>query len=252
MNAELLSILLPAWCVCVLIALTHAPLGISVLQRGIIFIDLAIAQIAGLGMLIAVEWLHIDAWWLTQLLALSFACAAAAAFHWCEKYFNQYQEAVIGCSYVLAASLAVLALSHNPHGGEALNHLLAGQVLFVEFTDVLTHLPIYALILLLWFTVPVCRQGLGFYAIFAAAITSSVQLVGVYVVFASLIMSALATVFLQSYKAKLLLAWSTGILSVSFGLLLAASMDFPAGPMIVLFYGITAILALMLSKSIQS
>lgn len=91
-----------------MIALTHAPLGIEVLRRGIIFIDLAIAQIAGLGMVVAHSLWQEPLWWQMQGLALIFALSAALYFCLVERALLEQQEAIIGCSFVLAASLALL------------------------------------------------------------------------------------------------------------------------------------------------
>lgn len=236
---EMIGIVGPVLAAGLMIALTHAPLGIEVLRRGIIFIDLAIAQIAGLGLVAASALWDDPAWWMVQAAALSFALLAALFFRLIERRLPEQQEAIIGCSFVLAASLALLLLADRPHGGEEIQHLLSGQILFVTWRDVLVHAPVYATILALWFGWPQkARQSLWFYALFAAAITSSVQLVGVYVVFASLILPALAAV---PARHKHLTAWSCGIASVCIGILLATFCDCPAGPVIVLAYACTAV-----------
>lgn len=237
-SAEMLEIVGPALAAGLIIALTHAPLGIEVLKRGIIFIDLAIAQIAGLGLVAASLSLHEPAWWITQSAALGCALLAAFFFRWIEHKCPEQQEAVIGSSFVLAASLALLLLADHPHGGEKIQHLLSGQILFVTWREVLIHSPIYAIILACWFAAPTIRSGMGFYVLFALAITSSVQLAGVYVVFSSLILPALAA---EKVKGKLLAAWTVGIFSVLTGVLLATVWDLPAGPVIVLSYMTAAI-----------
>ena len=150
----------------------------------------------------------------------------------------EQQEAIIGCSFVLAASLALLVLADHPHGGDEVKHLLSGQMLFVTWTDIAKHAPIYAFILLVWFYRPEVRNNMGFYLIFALAITSSVQLVGVYVVFASLILSALAAV---QVKRPYLIAWLCGVIAVLSGIALAVLFDMPAGPIIILSYTATAL-----------
>ncbi|HEX5674229.1 MAG TPA: metal ABC transporter permease, partial [Azonexus sp.] len=102
------------------------------LARGIIFLDLAIAQIAVLGVIAA----HTLGWetqgWQTQLAAASAALAGAAFLAWCEARWPDIQEALIGSSFAVAASLAVLLLSGDPHGGEHLSELLTGQILWVD------------------------------------------------------------------------------------------------------------------------
>ncbi len=222
-----------------MIALTHAPLGIEVLRRGIIFIDLAVAQIAGLGLVVGNMFIHDPSPWLIQFIALGCAVAAGLFFRKVETAMPERQEAIIGCTFVLAASLALLLLADHPHGGEEVKHLLSGQMLFVTWADVAKHAPIYVLILLAWFSKPEVRNNMGFYLIFALAITSSVQLVGVYVVFASLILPALAAV---RVKGPYLTAWLCGVAGVLSGIAFAAAFDMPAGPIIILSYTATALI----------
>ena len=140
---------------------------------------------------------------------------------------------------MLAASFALLLLADHPHGGEEVKHLLSGQMLFVTWADVLKHAPIYALILLVWFSRPAVRSNIGFYLLFALAITSSVQMVGVYVVFASLILPALAAVHI---KRPLLTAWFCGVTAVLSGIAFAVASDLPVGPVMILSYTATAII----------
>lgn len=244
-STEMMEIVGPALTAGLIIALTHAPLGLEVLQRGIIFIDLAIAQIAGLGLVVASLYLHEPAWWIAQSTALGCALLAAFFFRWVENRWPEQQEAIIGTSFVLAASMALLMLADHPNGGEEIQHLLSGQILFVTWRDVLVHSPIYAVILTLWFINLRVRTGWVFYILFAFAITSSVQLAGVYVVFTSLILPALAVVKL---RRKLPAAWTVGILSVLLGVLLAAFRDLPTGPVIVLAYFTTALAARLLLR----
>lgn len=236
-SGEMITIVGPALVVGLIIALTHAPLGIEVLKRGIIFIDLAVAQIAGLGLVIAGTILHDPSPWLMQGVALAFAVAAGLIFHKVEQAMPEQQEAIIGVSFVLAASLAILLLADHPHGGEEIQHLLSGQMLFVSWRDAIAHAPLYGLILALWFLRPALRHGIGFYLLFALAITSSVQLVGVYVVFASLILPALASV---KASRPHVVAWFCGGGSILSGVCMAVAFDFPAGPVIVCAYvGVT-------------
>ena len=233
LSIELIEIMGAALIAGLMVALTHAPLGIEVLKRGIIFIDLAIAQIAGLGLVISGVIFHAPPWWAVQGSAILFALLAGFFFRWIERKAPAQQEAIIGCSFVLAASITLLLLADHPHGGEEVQHLLSGQILFISWSDILSHAPVYACILLLWFSVPRIRQGIWFYVLFAAAITSSVQLVGVYVVFASLILPALAAL---GNKNPHQVAWLCGILSIVAGIAISAYADLPAGPVLVITY----------------
>jgi zinc/manganese transport system permease protein len=235
---EMIEIMSPALVVGLLISLTHGLLGIKVLERGIVFIDLAIAQIAGLGLIVATVFLPEHSW-AYQLIALIFAVSASLFFYYIEKTAPNIQEAIIGCSFVLAASLSILFLSNHPHGSEEIKHLLSGQILFVTFTDILQHAPIYLSVIALWFLKPKIRSNIVFYVIFAIAITSSVQLVGVYVVFASLILPAIAA---KNQKNPLLIAWICGIISVVLGIIFAIIFDLPAGVLMVVSYFVTTCL----------
>ncbi|MCA1979875.1 MAG: metal ABC transporter permease, partial [Thiobacillus sp.] len=184
------ALLVPPLAAGLLVLATHIPLGRRVLARGIVFLDLAIAQFAGLGVIIA----HVAGWeasWATQLVAFAAALAGATLLAWSDRRWPARQEALIGSSFVVVACVAALLLASDPHGGEELQALLVGQILWVTPSQLAAAAAVYALVGALWR--PLARHGFGFYALFALAITTSVQLVGVYLVFASLILPALAT-----------------------------------------------------------
>ncbi len=245
-NYDLLQIMGPAFIAGLIIAVTHASLGLEVIKRGIIFIDLSIAQFAGLGLVLANYLCHEPSFIIIQSFALSFAFMGAIFFYLIEQKLPKEQEAIIGSSFVVVASLSLLLLSKNPHGAEEAEHLLSGQILFITWHDLIVHIPIYLAIMLVWFTYKKqARKGSLFYLIFATAITSSVQLVGIYVVFASLILPAIA-----SYKAKdkLVIAYSTAIFSLISALIISIIFDLPAGPVIVLGYAIVTIGVRLLLK----
>ena len=215
-----------------LVLATHVPLGRRVLARGIIFLDLAVAQIAVLGV-VAAHALDLAAeGWPTQLAAAAAALAGAALLAECERRWPEIQEALIGSSFVVSASLAVLMLAHDPHGGEHLASLLAGQILWAtpEQAMPLAGLTVLLGAFLAWRGDRLGR--LGFYLAFALAITASVQLVGVYLVFASLILPALAVRGLPP-RAALAAGWGLGALAYAAGLAVSAWGDWPAGPAIV-------------------
>jgi len=226
-----LTILWPALVAGLLVTATHVPLGTQVLGRGIVFIDLAIAQIAGLGV-VAADLLGFEAHgWAVQVSALSAALAGALLLTWTEKRWPEVQEAIIGVTFILAASGALILLSSNPHGAEHLKELLVGQILWVSPDRLPLVAVAYAVILVLWFSLR-RRLGLGgFYALFACAVTVSVQLVGLYLVFTSLIVPALATRRLQ--RGRLAAGYAIGAAGYALGLLVSAITDWPSGPAIV-------------------
>lgn len=235
-----LNILGPAFLAGLLVISTHVPLGQEVLARGIIFIDLAIAQIAGLGVIAA----HSFGWethgWEVQIVAVSAALSGALILHWTEKRYPDIQEALIGVSFILAACIGILLLSNNVHGGEHLQALLVGQILWVNPSNLLPIAIIYAIILGIWFGVGTARIGrLGFYILFAISITASVQLVGVYLVFATLIIPALAT---RNLQKKLIFGYIIAISAYIIGLVLSAVLDLPTGAVVVLSLAVIAFL----------
>ena len=221
-----LNVLLPALLAGLLVLATHVPLGQEVLKRGIVFIDLAIAQVAVLGV-IAAEVLGFEAHgWAVQVIAASAALTGAALLSYAERRFAAQQEALIGALFVLAASAALLLLHGHPHGAEHLKNVLEGQILW---TDIKTLLPVallYAAVLALWFGARQRFGRAGFYFLFALTVTASVQLVGVYLVFASLIIPALAA-------PRLPYAYALGALAYAAGLALSLGADLPAAPVIV-------------------
>jgi zinc/manganese transport system permease protein len=227
-----LSILGPA-CVAGLVVLsTHVPLGKQVLSRGIIFIDLAIAQIAGLGVILA-QYLGIDEHGFgVQIAAAAAALAGAGLLSWTDRRWPEYQEPLIGTLFALAATGGLLLLADNPQGGEHLKDLLVGQILWVSYAQLIPAAVLSLVLLAFMWLRGGKLVGLLFYALFALAITASVQLVGVYLVFASLIVPALATAGMKG-RSRLVAAYVIGALGYVSGLALSAVFDMPSGAMIV-------------------
>jgi len=235
-----------------LVLLTHVPLGMQVLERGIVFIDLAIAQIAGLGVITANALGWADSGLGVQMAALSAALLGAALLSWTERRLAHQQEALIGVLFVLAACLGILLLAGNPHGGEKLKDLLVGQILWVGWREIGWLFGATALVLLGMRLGVVQRWGrFGFYALFAVAVTASVQLVGVYLVFSSLIVPALAT-RRSNASSRLALAHAVGAGGFVLGLLLSALFDLPAGALIVCTIAACGLLAASARAQLRS
>jgi zinc/manganese transport system permease protein len=225
------SILLPALVAGLLVTATHVPLGTQVLARGIVFIDLAIAQIAGCGVLLA-DQLGFEAQGVAvQVAALAAALGGALLLTWTERLFDDVQEAVIGVVFVLGASGSVLLLASNVHGGEHLRDLLVGQILWVQPARLAWVAAVYAGILAIWFGLGPRLPRAGFYVVFALAVTLSVQLVGLYLVFATLIVPPLAT--RRMTRGRLPAAYAVGAAGYATGLLVSTAADLPSGPVIV-------------------
>ena len=233
-----LSILFPAFLAGILVIATHVPLGQRVLARGIVFIDLAIAQVAGLGVIAADGFGWEPQGWRVQLAAATAALLGAALLTWTERRWPEVQEALIGVLFVAAASVELLLLAHNPHGGEHLKDLLVGQILWVRPSELLPIAALYGVILAAWFLFYGNRGGtgpwrqIGFYVLFALAVTQSVQLVGIYLVFATLILPALAVRKLPE-RYRLPIGYLSALAGYVIGLLASAAFDLPTGPVIV-------------------
>jgi zinc/manganese transport system permease protein len=226
-----LTLVWPALVAGLLITATHVPLGMQVLSRGIVFIDLAVAQIAGLGVIFA-DWLGFEPHGApVQAAALSAALAGALLLNWTDKVWPDIQEAVIGVTFVLAANVSILLLAVNPRGAEHLKDLLIGQILWVNPAQLPFEALVYAAILAIWFGFGRRIGQIGFYLLFACAVTISVQLVGLYLVFATLIVPALATRYVT--KRRLALCYGLGALGYAVGLALSLISDLPPGPLIV-------------------
>lgn len=227
LDAATLGILWPALIAGLLVTATHVPLGMQVLARGIVFIDLAVAQVAGVGVILAdyLGWEASGA--AVQVAALAAALACALVLTWTERRWPEVQEAIIGVVFVLGSSAAILLLARNPHGGESLKELLIGQILWVNAARLPLVALVSAAILALWFRFGARIGRIGFYLLFACAVTLSVQLVGLYLVFVTLVVPALATFYAP--RRRLIKAYTVGALGYAAGLAVSVAADLPSG-----------------------
>lgn len=213
------------------VLLTHVPLGQAVLQRGIVFMDLAVAQVAGLGALAAglVGW---EGLWGKEVGSLLFALAGATALWRGERLWRGVEEAVIGSVFVLAACASLLLMAKNPHGMEHMEEVLAGQILWMTQEKAFFALGASAVLLPLCWRKSLSEPHSGglFYLVFALAVTISVQLVGVYLVFASLIFPALAS---RKRRFALGVGYACGFMGYALGMFASVWLDLPTGPAIV-------------------
>lgn len=243
------SILGPALIAGLLVLSTHVPLGLEVLRRGVIFVDLAVAQFAGLGAIVATlvipegdDWRH---GLIVQGAALLTALAGSALLVWAERRFVEIQEALIGCLFVVASSLALLLLAGSAHGAEHLKDLLAGQILWVALGDLVPVAVIYPAILWIWLAHGRRVGPVGFFALFALTVTCSVQLVGVYLVFANLIMPGLVARRFPPSR-RLLVGYGVGAFAIAAGLVSSSVFDLATGPLIVTTMAVVAALGIAL------
>ncbi|HTQ73932.1 MAG TPA: metal ABC transporter permease [Burkholderiales bacterium] len=245
LDAASLGILWPAFIAGLLVTATHVPLGMQVLERGIVFIDLAVAQIAGLGVILA-DYLGFEpTGTAVQIAALSAALTGALVLTWTERRWPEVQEAIIGVVFVVASSAAILFLAKNPRGSENLKELLVGQILWVNPAKLPLEALIYGVILALWFSLRERLGRIGFYVLFGCAVTVSVQLVGLFLVFSTLVVPALATYY--SRRNRYLKAYAVGVFGYAGGLLASLWLDLPSGSMIVCAIVVAGVLIAYLS-----
>lgn len=222
------SLLVPAFVAGTLVLLTHVPLGQEVLKRGIIFIDLAIAQIAALGVIAATIYGGDLSAWTVQVFAGMSALLGAVLIHYLEQHHHKSLEALIGLLFILAASGGLLLISQASHADALLHDLLVGQILWVNTEQLYWIAGLNSLLLLIWFNFNK-KSPIIFYLVFSLAITASVQLVGIYLVFASLILPALASRAIQRPRYRLLLAYSIGLVGYTLGFVASLLFDLPTG-----------------------
>ena len=249
------TILLPAFVFSLLLIVTHTYFGLHVLARGIIFIDLALAQIAALGASVAFL-VGEDAHGATaRLYAFAATLLAAAGFAALRRLPDKTtREVVIGSVYVVATALSVLVLSRSVQGMEQLKALLNGSILWVQWDEIALVAGVYAAVLLAHTALRARFRALSFeenggrntflwefvfFATFALVITFAVHVAGILVVFAFLIIPAFAATLLASgFAARLVWGWGLGVVGSVAGLSLAYTADLPVGATVVSVLGV--------------
>ena len=255
---DLITYMAAPFAVCLVLTGIHTYLGTHVLARGVIFVDLALAQIAALGttmaFLLGFAVVSSQSYWISLLF--TFVGAAVFSFSRLDEE-HVPQEAIIGITYVVASAIAILAVDRAPHGAEHIKYLLVGSILWVTWPEVLKTAVIYALIgLFHWrfrdkFTLisndpdEARSRGLNlklwdflFYASFGFVITSSVRIAGVLLVFSFLIVpSVISALFTRSLSSRLIIGWSLGFLVSAVGSALSFTLDLPTGATIVVTFG---------------
>ena len=242
---------------CLVLTAIHVYLGLHVLARGVIFVDLALAQVAALGVTIAFLAGHAVQSEAAYWYALAFTLAGAALFAASRtRRVPVPQEAIIGIVYAVSAAAAVLVVDRAPQGGEHIKQILVGSILTVTPAEVATLALLYAPIGAVHWLIrrplleisfdpdgagarrAVRAWDLVFYASFGVVVTSSVRLAGVLLVFAYLIVPATAAAALtSSVRGRLLVGWSLGVLVSAGGLGASWRWDLPTGATIVVAFG---------------
>ena len=258
MNDILLFLSAP-FCMCLILVGMHCYLGIHVLARGVIFIDLALAQVAAFGSIVAYALGFHHGTAIDYLVSLGFTLLAALFLSLANQHKEKFsQEAIIGVVYALTSAASVLLLDQLSHGSEHLKYSLIGQLLWVNWTEVYKVMGIYSLVACIhyWLRIPLLKNSYGsnrkwlwdfvFYALFGIIITSSVQVAGILLVFSFLIVPAMISCFFfsQLYQ-RLLFGWALGFILSIAGMLLSYHFDKPAGALIVVLFTLTPIVLIL-------
>ncbi|MDI9336335.1 MAG: metal ABC transporter permease [Gammaproteobacteria bacterium] len=218
--------------------LALAPLGEQVIHRGVVFIDLAVAQAAAAAALWATSWVPLAGWWFTQIIALSGALLSTGFIAWLAKRWPLRREALIGILYVWGASSALLGSRQDSQSGERMAQLLAADILWVGWPQVAT---MAACTLLAWLAAPKLAQDRVFYPVFAIVVSLAVPVLGLYLVFASLIAPAVW----RSAGYSRTIAWGGSCLACTLGLAASWLLDAPSGACLAFAlsaYGIASVL----------
>ena len=244
MSETLAFLALPALACTALVGI-HAYFGLHVLKRNVIFVDLALAQVAALGATAAFLLGHSPQSVMAQGYALAFTLVAAALLASTRSWSSRIpQEAQIGVVYVVAAAAALLLVDRAPQGAEHIRQILTGNILTVGWDDLAWAIPLYAVVGIAY---PLVAKRLApgtwlaefaFYAAFGVVVTSSVALAGVLLVFAFLIIpAAIGLLHAERFPSQLAIAWIAGTVTAAVGLALSYAGDFSTGATLVCTYG---------------
>ncbi len=261
------DIMLPAFAACVVLTGIHAYLGVHIIARGVIFVDLALAQIAALGAITGVLSgvpLHSTG---SYFFSLGFTLLGAALFSLTRLKDSEVpQEAFIGIVYVVSAALAVMALGRIPGEAEHLKDMLVGNILFTDWKEIGKTALLYAgvgaahyLFRDKFFAISrgpeeAAARGINvrfwdfvFYALFGVVVTSSVSIAGVLLVFTFLIVPAVCSIFFyKGIAARLIFGWAAGLVTSAAGLIMSYELDLPSGAAVVGAFGVLVVTAYLL------
>ena len=249
---DVLQFLWPPFLVAVCLVGIHAYFGIQVLARKVIFVDLALAQIAALGATVAFMLGHPAQSVATYGYSLSFTLLAAVLLAFTRSWGTRVpQEALIGVIYVVAAATAIVLIDRAPQGAEHLKQILTGNILTSGFNDVALIVPLYTAVGLLHWLLRRHMTGEGpllwefvFYATFGIVVTSSVAIAGVLLVFSFLIIpAAIGVMFADAPSRQLAIGWIFGTLVSAAGLAASFVFDLPTGAAMVCAFGASLALA---------
>ncbi len=265
-----LSLFLPPLVACMIIVAIHSYLGLHVIAREVIFVDLSLAQMAALGSAVAIlagsQPDSTAAW----LYALGFTSIGAAVFAVTrtEERGRVPQEAFIGIVYVVASAAAILVADRTPRGGEAIKDILVGSLLWVTWPVIARLAGVYVVLGLFHWVLrrrfltisfqPETALANGwsirwwdflFYLTFGIVITFSVPIAGVLLVFSFLVVpAAIAFQFTRRIGALAVVSWVAGAAASAAGLLVSFHYDLPTGPIIVCMFGLLLLVAVAVRR----
>ena len=266
-----LQLMLPPFVACMVLVAMLSYLGLHVIAREVIFVDLSLAQMAALGSLSALLF-HIDPdsskTYIFALLATAVGALLFALTRTSARTSRVPQEAFIGIVYVVASAAAVLVANKVPGGGEAVEKTLVGSLLWVTWPQIGKLAAVYAGLGVFQFALrrrfltisfhpeDAERQGWKirwwdflFYLLFGVVITLAVPIAGVLMVFSFLVVPAvIANLFTGDKRQLVLLSWGSGALASILGLWVSYTKDLPTGPLIVCMYGALLLVAVGIRK----
>lgn len=262
----MIDLLLPPFTAAMIILLTHAYFGLHIIQREVIFVDLALAQIAALGSTVAFMMGAQHGSTMAYGFSLGFTILGALIFSLTRMEDSPVpQEAIIGSTFVVASAAVILMASFSSEGTEYVRETLTGSLIWVTWPTVLKVGASYAAIMLFhWvlrrkmLAISFAPAGVPhlkgwdflFYASFGITITSSVQIAGVLMVFSVLVIPAVVAFFYtRTFTAALVLAWVAGTVAIVAGLGVSFSFDLTTGPVLVCAFGLLLVVAVAFRRS---
>ena len=276
----MLELMAPALVAALILVGIHGYLGIHIIARGVIFVDLALAQVAALGWAAAGLGLGNTVSSFTglspatagYLVGLAATLIAAAVFSLSRMEHERVpQEAIIGIVYVVASAVTILLAAQAPRGSEHVEQLLTGSLLWVTWPEIVKTAIVYGVLgLVHWLlrhrflTISlhperaqeerwrVAGWDFLFYALFGVVVTSSVAIAGVLLVFSFLVIPAvIAFLFAKTAGRMLSIAWVTGTAATVVGLWVSYESDLPTGPVVVCAFGLALIIALVTRRIVR-
>ncbi len=242
---DVFQVISPAFSLSVSLILIHVWFGLNVFERGIIFVDISLAQASFLGSIAAFLFGIHNHYIFGVVSAIIFGLIMSAL----KEENIVLKEAFVGVIYSMASALSILLLSKNPSGTEILRHMLIGNILFTDFKDVAKASSIYISILIV--SLLLKRKNLSgfsreilFYSTFGIVVTSSVSLAGVLLVFSYLVIPTFLAkiIFGDNEKKNLIFGWIFGLLSTTVGFILSVTFDVPTSPTVISIMSIVAVI----------